>query len=85
MEIRTDRHQTFDGSGGLVSETVEEVDITAEVEDKTLRDQARTAFENNKTYLASTPTPSETVAQVDAITRQINGLIKLVVDAGLVD
>lgn len=29
---RTDRHQTFDSDGNLVSEQVEQVDITADVE-----------------------------------------------------
>lgn len=84
MATRTDRNQTF-RDGVLVSDIEVEVDITAEVEESTLRDQARTAFLNNKTYIASKPTTAEALAQVKALTRQMNGLIKLVVDAGLVE
>ena len=47
--------------------------------------QARTGFANNKDYLAlPAPTGPESIAQVEALTRQVNGLIRIVVDNGLV-
>ena len=58
---------------------------TAQEADTTLRDQARTAFAANKLYLDSTPGTAEAIAQVDALTAQMNRMIRLVVDAGLVE
>ena len=46
---------------------------------------ARTGFANNKDYLGlPAPTTQESVAQIEALTRQVSGLIRLVVDNGLV-
>lgn len=48
----------------------------------TIRDQARLALEANATYLAvASPTNAQVVAQVRSLTRQINGLIRLEVNA----
>lgn len=45
----------------------------------TLRSQAEGALTNNKAFLDSDPTNAEVVAQVDALTRQMNKVIRLVV------
>lgn len=85
MTITETRHNQTFHQGNLISEEAVEVDITAKADDTTLRDQARTAFLNNKAFLTATPTTAEALQQIKALTRQINGLIRLVVDAGLVD
>ena len=45
----------------------------------TIRQQANTALDNNRTYLAiATPTVAQVTAQVRALTQQMNGVIRLV-------
>ena len=45
----------------------------------TIRSQANTALDNNRTYLAvATPTVAQVTAQVRALTQQMNGVIRLV-------
>lgn len=47
----------------------------------TIRDRAATALTGNSTFLAkSAPTNLETIAQVKALTRQVNGLIRLTIN-----
>lgn len=47
----------------------------------TLRTQAKDALAVNRTYLAvAAPTAAQTAAQVKALTRQVQGLIRLVID-----
>jgi hypothetical protein len=44
----------------------------------TVESQAKTALDGNRTYLAiATPTNAQVAAQVRALTRQANGLIRL--------
>ncbi len=42
-----------------------------------LEQRAKEAMAGNATYLASTPTAAQTTAQVKALTRQVNALIRL--------
>ena len=45
----------------------------------TIRQQANTALDSNRTYLAiASPTNAQVVAQVRALTQQMNGVIRLV-------
>jgi len=54
--------------------------------EKSTRDAAVAAHGTNKDFLAlNPPTTQQALAQVDALTRQVNGLIRLVVEAGLTD
>lgn len=44
----------------------------------TLKDNANTALTNNRTYLAiATPTNAQVTAQVRALTQQMNGALRL--------
>ena len=53
-------------------------DVVAAVNEKTLLDKAKTALTANATFLAiATPTNAQVSAQVKALTRQVNALIKL--------
>jgi hypothetical protein len=51
--------------------------------------RARTALANNRTYLdkvtSGTPTNADHIAQVPALTRQMRGVIRLIVGADLLD
>ena len=54
--------------------------------EKSASDAAVVAHGNNKDFLAlDPPTTAQALQQVDSLTRQVNGLIRLVVDAGLAD
>lgn len=46
----------------------------------TIEDQARNAFAGNRTYAASTPTAAQTTAQVKALSRQMNGVLRLLLN-----
>lgn len=49
--------------------------------EQTLRTQARAALDANRTYLAlATPTVAQTTAQVKALTRQVQALIRFTLD-----
>lgn len=76
---RTDEDQTFSQAGVLLTSTPRVVDITAEtIADGTIT-RARAAFTANRSYLAiPTPTNAQVAAQVRALTRQNQGLIRLV-------
>ena len=53
---------------------------TATVNAATLRTQAQTALANNTTYVGiATPTNAQVVAQVQALTRQTNAIIRLLI------
>jgi hypothetical protein len=83
--LRTDRNQEFGPDGKLVSSETVEVDVTAEVNAATLHGAATAALANNRTFLAiqGAPTNAQVVAQVRALTRQNQALIRLVL--GLLD
>lgn len=56
-------------------------DVTAEANKATIRQQAATALTNNRTYLAiATPTTAQMRAQIDALTRQNQGIIRLLLN-----
>ena len=76
---QTNRNQTWDPEGNLVTDEEVIVDVTAEAVEADVLTKINTALADNRTYLQSTPTQGEALAQVDALTRQVNGLIRLVV------
>lgn len=50
-----------------------------QVNETTIRDRATTALADNKAFLAiASPTNAQNAAQVKALTRQVNGLIRMV-------
>jgi len=50
--------------------------------EETLRTRARQAYADNQTYLTlSPPTQAQVVSQVQALTRQVNALIRIVLGA----
>jgi hypothetical protein len=53
----------------------------AEGNRRTIEGQAAQALDGNRTFLAvASPTNAQNAAQVKALTRQVNGLIRLVLD-----
>lgn len=74
--MATETVQEFQ-NGVLVNEyTVTIPDSVAN--ERTLRDRASTALANNRDFLAiTTPTNAQVVAQVKALTRQVQALIRL--------
>lgn len=54
-------------------------EVVAESNHDVLVDLARAALADNRIFLASTPSNAPTVAQVKALTRQMNAIIRLVV------
>lgn len=58
-----------------------EFDVTKIDNKTTIESQALTALTNNKTFLAlSAPTNAQTLAQVKSLTRQMNGVIRLLLN-----
>lgn len=83
-EYRTDTNRVEDGQGNVLSETTYQVDVTAENNDRSIRDAARNALATNRTYVGvASPTAAQNVAQIKALSRQNNGLIRLLL--GLLD
>jgi hypothetical protein len=64
MITRTDRNQTFDADGNLISEEVVQVDITREVTEWAVADKIRAAIDGNVTALGQLDTA---VTNLDAI------------------
>ncbi len=63
-------------NGRKIDETTIEVDATADE----LHDRARQALQSNRDYLAlSSPTAAQSREQVERLTRQVQGLIRLVI------
>lgn len=82
--MRTNRNQTWDKNGNLVKDEVVEYDNTVEVNESAIRDAVRTALATNRDYVAlSSPTAAQTAAQVKALSRQNNRMIRLLL--GLLD
>lgn len=84
---------TFDRSVQLVHDTPtvvwtqrpmtadELANATANTNRTTIQTQAKTALANNRTYLAiATPTTAQMRAQIDALTRQNQALIRLAIN-----
>lgn len=74
--MATVKNETFDGEGNVIeSQTVELPPELANYD--TLRQRARAALAANRTYLAlATPTAAQNTAQVNALTRQVQALIR---------
>lgn len=67
-------------SDGSKSETWTPVAGTAAANAQTLRDRSRAALGTNATYLAlASPSTAQNTAQVKALTRQVDGIIRLLV------
>jgi hypothetical protein len=83
MATRSDRDQVWQ-DGTLVSEQAVVRDVTAEQNEAAIRNAARNALATNRTYVdLASPTAAQTTAQVKALSRQNNGLIRLLL--GLFD
>ena len=84
MPTRTTTVETYSG-GVKVDERTVAYDVSQEqVNDETIRAQAAQALVANRAYVAlASPTAAQTAAQVKALTRQNNGLIRLLL--GLLD
>lgn len=67
---------TYDN--GMVTVTSVPADNTPEANAQTLLQRAAQALTNNATYLArQSPTSAQNTAQIQALTRQVNALIRL--------
>lgn len=77
-QFRTDTIQRQDSTGRVLASDTVQVDITAEVNADTLRSRSTAALVTNATYLAiASPTVAQNTAQVKALTKQIDALIRL--------
>lgn len=82
---RTDHNETW-ADGALVTDDVVEVDVTAEVVTLDLHGKARQALAANATFLAlAAPTNAQVLAQTKRLTREVNGIIRLLIGADLLD
>lgn len=62
----------------LDSDHEEALQLVSTANKKTLEERAIKALESNKTFLALTsPTNAQVLAQVKALTRQVNGVMRL--------
>lgn len=76
---------TYDGKGNVVGTSTVQIPQD-EANAQTLRDKAAQALTVNATYLArQSPTAAQTTAQVQALTRQLNAVIRLLVVADTSD
>jgi hypothetical protein len=77
-EIRNDIDEVFDRQGNVVASTSVARDVTHELNYALLYEKARAALVSNSAFLAiTTPTAAQNAAQAKALTRQVNGIIKL--------
>jgi hypothetical protein len=84
MATRSMTVTTSDGHGNETTRTVTYETTVEQDNDETIRQQAANALVNNRTYVALTsPTAAQTTAQVKALSRQNNGLIRQLL--GLLD
>lgn len=74
-------YNLVDAEGNIVGSATEQLLDTNEINRLTILKNAKTALGNNITYLGVTsPTNAQVVAQVKALTRQVNGLIRLTIN-----
>lgn len=83
--LRTDKNQIFQ-NGQLVSEQTVNVDVTADAVTYDLHTRIRQAYLANRTFLAiETPTNAQLSAQLKSLTKQMQGVIRLVVAQDLLN
>lgn len=73
---RTDHNQTFGPDGALLAEEVVEVDVTAQVVEVTLHDQARAAMATLQAIIDSPQVTFTTLAQAQTQMRQLQTQVK---------
>lgn len=82
---RINRNQKWDRDGNLIEDVQVVEDITAEVTADDLYTKARQALASNKAFL-DTPnaqiTNADALQQIKRLTRQVDGLIRLLPRAG---
>jgi hypothetical protein len=79
--VQTTIHTYNKNTGQWVPQTIEVSQTPEEINAAAIRDAATTALADNRTFLAiASPTNAQTLAQVKALTRQINGLVRLILD-----
>lgn len=78
MATRTRTIETYQ-NGVLVNSRTETYEVSTEqVNDETIRAQALSALAANKTFVAlATPSTAQNAAQIKALSRQVNGVIRL--------
>lgn len=78
MATRTDRYKVFNADGNVVIDVPITVDTAVDNSPAGVLARAQTAYSNNLDYLAiNSPTNAQVAAQVAALTRQMNGVIRL--------
>jgi hypothetical protein len=78
--IQRFHNETWDGKGNRVSHEFVDVDVTEMVNTQALHSAARDTLAANRAYVASTPNAAQTAAQVKALSRQVNGIIRLLLN-----
>jgi hypothetical protein len=74
-------HDTYENGVKVSTREVTVPDPTLEqANEATIRGQALTALTANRAYIASTPTAVQATAQSKALTRQVNGIIRLLLN-----
>ena len=77
--MRTQRVVEYDQEGAVVNDTTVNVETSPQEDNyDTIQQAARQALAANRTFLAiATPTAAQNAAQAKALTRQMNGVIRL--------
>lgn len=79
--LRTYRNQTWDSDGNLIEDETVQVDVTEEVNGNTVRQFLDAARHTNKAYIAlANPTGGQTAAEVKALAKQLNWLMRVVLN-----
>lgn len=73
--MATEIHKTIHRDGTITEVEVQVPDSI--VNRELIEKRARQALKSNRDYLQSNPTAAQVKAQVEALTRQVNGLIRL--------
>lgn len=69
-----------DGAGKKIGTFKRPIDVVGNNR-RSIEEQARGALAVNRTYIArATPTPAQTAAQVQALSRQVNGLLRVMLN-----